>query len=225
MDFLRGHRYRKERLRMVDEQIRRRGVADPRVLSAMAEIPRHEFVPGELRDEAYEDRALPIGFRQTISQPFMVALMTERLAPAPGDRVLEIGTGSGYQAAVLSRLCREVFTIERIGPLRREARERFGRLGLDNIRVFGGDGSEGLAAEAPFDGVIVTAAAPAAPRPLLEQLAEGGRLVVPVGSRLSQVLACYTRRKGRFERADSTPCVFVPLVGRHGYGEGEETEP
>jgi len=219
MDFLRGHRYRKERLRMVDEQIRRRGVADPRVLSAMAEIPRHEFVPGELRDEAYEDRALPIGFRQTISQPFMVALMTERLAPAPGDRVLEIGTGSGYQAAVLGRLATQVYTVERIPELLIRARKRLESLGIHNVAMKIADGTLGWKDYAPYDAIMVTAGSPDIQKPLLDQLALGGRMIIPVGDENTQVLRKIVKTKFRLVETTHTECTFVKLVGQYGWEE------
>ncbi len=204
---------------MVEEQLRARGIRDERVLAAMQEVPRDRFVPENIGLEAYEDRAISIGEDQTISQPYMVAAMTELLELKKSDKVLEIGTGSGYQAAVLSLLCREVFTVERINSLYLRARKALELCGYLNVHTRLGDGSLGLPEEAPFDAVIVTAAAPEVPRPLMEQLAEGGRLVVPVGPRYTQSLVLVIRHGDDFERKLSTPCVFVPLLGRHGFQE------
>jgi len=201
---------------MVDEQLRARGICDKRVLAAMEEIPRHEFVPKDIGLGAYEDRAIPIGENQTISQPYMVAAMTELLELKSSDKVLEVGTGSGYQSAVLSLLCREVFTIERISKLYLRAKEIL-ECGYLNVHVRLGDGSLGLSEEAPFDAIVVTAAAPEVPVPLMEQLAEGGRLVVPVGPRSTQSLVLVVRHSDNFETKRSTPCVFVPLLGCHGF--------
>jgi protein-L-isoaspartate(D-aspartate) O-methyltransferase len=206
------------RRRMVDEHLAARGIRDGRVLAAMAELPRHEFVDGPLRARAYEDRPLPIGRGQTISQPWIVARMTEALQLQGGERVLEIGTGSGYQAAVLSRLCRRVYTVERHEELLGRAREVFERLGLDNIVSRRGDGSIGWGSEAPFDGILVTAGAPEVPRALLTQLALGGRLVLPVGDRREQQLTILVRRsEEQFDGSSAGACTFVPLVGREGW--------
>ena len=171
------------RQRMVDGQIASRGVLDARVLAAMRVVPRHRFVPARYRDRAYEDRPLPIGSGQTISQPYMVAVMTELLDPGPQDVVLEVGTGSGYQAAVLSRLVRRVYSIEIVPKLAAGARVALSQCGYDNVEVITGDGFRGLPERAPFDGIVVTAAPERVPQPLLDQLAPGGRLVIPVGGR------------------------------------------
>jgi protein-L-isoaspartate(D-aspartate) O-methyltransferase len=205
------------RRRMVERQIASRGVRDPRVLDALGAIPRHLFVPGEARHDAYADRALPIPEGQTISQPYMVALMTEALAPAAHHRVLEIGTGSGYQAAVLSGLCAAVFTIERHPALAALARTTLDLIGASNVLIEVGDGTEGLPQYAPFDRVIVTAGAPSVPGALLAQLAPGGRLVIPLGPPVFQHLTRIDERDGRFDRTESTACVFVPLIGRAGW--------
>jgi protein-L-isoaspartate(D-aspartate) O-methyltransferase len=196
---------------MVSEQIEARGVRDPRVLAALRAVPRHLFVPEDVRPRAYEDRALPIGFGQTISQPYVVAAMTEALAPGPRDRVLEVGTGSGYQAAVLARLVEEVFTVEIVPELADAARERLSQLGVGNVTVVTGDGYAGLPDRAPFAGILVTAAPEAVPPPLLEQLAAGGRLVIPVG-RLFQELRVLTRTREGVESRTLFPVSFVPLV-------------
>ena len=205
---------------MVEDQLRRRGISDPRVLEAMGKIPRHLFVPEDYRDSAYDDRPLPIGEGQTISQPYMVAIMTQSLELKGGERVLEIGTGSGYQAAVLAEVARELFTIERIPVLAERARKVLLELGYTNISFRTGDGSRGWPEEAPFDGIIVTAGAPEVPRSLKFQLREGGRLVIPTGPRYTQTLYKLTRRGDHFVEEDITGCVFVPLVGDFGWEEG-----
>jgi protein-L-isoaspartate(D-aspartate) O-methyltransferase len=202
---------------MVEEQLKARGIRDERVLSAMAEVPRHEFVDEDVRYRAYEDGALPIGEGQTISQPYMVALMTELLELRGEEKVLEVGTGSGYQAAVLSLLAADIFTVERIPSLAETARQRFTKLGYKNITVRVSDGTLGLQEEAPFDGIIVTAGAPDIPHEYLAQLKEGGRLVIPVGGRFSQTLWQVRKRTGGADRVRSTSCVFVPLIGREGW--------
>ncbi len=192
---------------------------DERVLGAMGKVPRHLFVPPASRSRAYEDRPLPIGCGQTISQPYMVAIMTEFLRLRPTDRVLEVGTGSGYQAAILSALALRVFSIERHGILAKAARATFVDLGLENVDVLCGDGTMGCQSEAPFDGIIVTAGAPEVPVPLLEQLAPGGHLVCPVGTRERQTIVQITRSdEGPVER-EGTACMFVPLVGERGWAE------
>lgn len=213
--------YEAERLRrlMVAEQLQARGIRDPRVLRAMLRVPRHRFVPPELAASAYEDGPLPIGQGQTISQPYMVALMTQCLELTGTERVLEVGTGSGYQSAVLAELCRWVYTVERIPELAARAERTLRELGYHNVSVRVGDGTLGWPEEAPFEGILVTAGAPEAPPALLEQLAEGGRLVIPVGTRYSQTLQRITRRGGRLEVEEFGPCVFVPLVGRQGWPE------
>jgi protein-L-isoaspartate(D-aspartate) O-methyltransferase len=203
---------------MVGEQLVRRGVHDARVLQAMRHVPRHLFVPADEQALAYADRALPIGHGQTISQPYMVAAMTEALAPRGSERVLEIGTGSGYQAAILAELAREVITIERWPELAASAEAVLRNCGYSNIRVLVGDGSIGALEGAPYDGIIVTAAAPQAPAQLKEQLAQGGRLVVPIGTRDYQVLTVITREGENFRASAREGCVFVPLVGREGWG-------
>ena len=206
---------------MVEEQVRRRGIADGRLLSAMASVPRHVFLPAPVRAQAYEDHAVPIGFGVTVSQPYVVAWMTDALALDGDERVLEVGTGSGYQAAVLSRLAREVYTIERVPVLARRARFALRVLGLDNVHVFIGDGSVGLPVHAPYDAIMVTAAAPSVPAELVAQLAPGGRLVVPVGDTQLQSLRVIRRDgDGMLSVTDRGGVVFVPLVGERGfYGE------
>lgn len=205
------------RERMVEEQIHARGVRDPRVLDALRRIPRHQFVPTAYRHLAYSDGPLPIGHGQTISQPYIMARMTELLTLTGDEKVLEIGTGSGYQAAVLGLLAREVHTVERIPALAQAAAQRLAELGLSNITVHIGDGSQGWPEHAPYDAILVTAAAPTVPQPLLDQLAEGGRLVIPVGDRGVQYLERWTRRRGAFQRQRLEPVAFVPLVGEHGF--------
>jgi protein-L-isoaspartate(D-aspartate) O-methyltransferase len=204
---------------MVEHQIRARGVSNESVLAAMLEVPRHLFVPDDLKYAAYGDHPLPIGEEQTISQPYIVAVMTELLAPEPGDRILEIGTGSGYQAAVLGRIVREVWSVERIASVAAQAGENLDAAGAKNVRVVVGDGTLGLPEHAPYDGIIVTAATPSVPEPLFDQLADGGRLVVPVGSRYLQDLVCYTRRGDEFVPRSWGGVVFVPLIGAHGWKE------
>jgi len=200
------------RERMVAGQIAARGISDARVLEAMRRVQRHLFLPESLRAEAYADRALPIAHGQTISQPYIVALMTELAALRPDARVLEVGTGSGYQAAVLAVLVREVYTIEIVEPLAAEARERLRRLGHANVWVRAGDGYRGWPEKAPFDAILVTAAPPEIPAPLLEQLAPGGRLVAPVG-RDRQELVVVERREGGWSRRTVLPVLFVPMTG------------
>ena len=211
--------YDSERNRMVVEQIEARGVRDLRVLAAMRKVPRHEFMPAALRDRAYGDHAMPIGDGQTISQPYIVALMTELLELKGPERVLEIGTGSGYQAAVLAELCDKVYTVERIKSLADRARAALDRTGYRSVAIKVFDGTYGWKEMAPFDAIIVTAAAPEVPAPLIEQLKEGGRLVVPVGERYSQVLVTVIRTGRGTTVRSSIPCVFVPLIGNHGWKE------
>src|SRR5947209_11581420 len=207
-----SEKYGPQRTEMIEKQLRRRGITDATVLAAMAEVPRHEFVPHELRSRAYEDAPLPIGGGQTISQPYIVAAMTAALRLQPEDRVLEIGTGCGYQAAVLSRLAKEVFTIERRAELASAASEKLARLGYSNVHVHCGDGTLGLPEFAPFDAILVAAAAPAVPTPLLAQLAHGGRMVVPVGGVENQDLQLIERSHGTFHTTLLEPCPFVPIL-------------
>jgi protein-L-isoaspartate(D-aspartate) O-methyltransferase len=202
---------------MVDHQLIPRGIKDERVLAAMRKVPRHLFVPDFIRRSAYDDMALPIGDDQTISQPYMVAVMTELLELKGDERVLEIGTGSGYQAAVLGELAREVYTIERVASLAEAARNRIIDLGYQNVYVIVGDGTKGLEDKAPFDRIIVTAAAPKIPDPLINQLKDGGIIVAPVGERFSQILIKGKKDKGMLIEEHHTPCVFVPLVGEYGW--------
>jgi len=209
--------YESSRRDMVERQLRKRYIRSERVLEAMGEIPRHEFVPPESLDHAYEDRPLAIGEGQTISQPYMVASMTESLELTGVERVLEIGTGSGYQAAVLSRLAAEVFTIESRTALALSARSRLARLGYANVHVHAGDGTLGLPDFAPFDAILVAAAAPGIPAPLAAQLAEGGRLVIPIGGGENQELVRAHKRDGQIALENLYACRFVPLIGRHGW--------
>jgi len=206
------------RQRMIEQDIRRRGVRDPRVLDAMATIPRERFVPPAVRTSAYEDHPLPIDFGQTISQPFIVAYMTELLAVTPDAKVLEIGTGSGYQTAVLARLARTVHTVERIDALRERTAQTIAELQLTNIVLHAGDGSLGLPAFAPFDRIIVTAAAPRVPPPLVVQLADGGRLVIPVGGDTEQTIVQVIRKGSRTIETTMLACRFVKLIGQEGWG-------
>lgn len=205
------------RRQMVARQIEDRGIRSERVLEAMLAVPRHLFVPAEYVHASYADEPLPIGEEQTISQPFMVAAMAEALLLKGSERVLEIGAGSGYQAAVVSLLTREVIAIEAQATLASSARERLARLGYTNVIVEQGDGSQGWAAAAPYDAILVTAAAPSVPPPLVEQLADGGRLVIPVGGAEHQELVRITRQKSGFAQDFLYDCRFVPLVGRYGW--------
>jgi protein-L-isoaspartate(D-aspartate) O-methyltransferase len=211
--------YAYRRAQMV-ESLRRGGIKDPRVLEVMAEIPRHFFVPEAFCHQAYDDDvSIHIGEGQTISQPRIVALMTEAARIEPLDRVLEIGTGSGYQAAVLARLARFVFTVERVPSLARQAKIMLDQLGVENVSVKVMDGTLGWRAQSPFDAILVTAGAPDVPAPLIEQLADGGRLVVPVGPRDTQVLKIVERRGDRTFAHELKGACFVPLIGRHGWDE------
>jgi len=205
------------RRRMVEDQIARRGVRDPRLLAAMADIPRHRFVDEALWSQAYDDHPLSIGQGQTISQPYMVALMTEALGLTGREKVLEIGTGSGYQTAILARLADWVYSVERLPELSRRAQAVLEKLGIFNLNLKVGDGTKGWPEHAPYDAIIVTAGAPHLPQPLTEQLAEGGRLVIPVGDRHVQTLLRITRRGDRLVREDLGGCRFVDLVGEHGW--------
>jgi protein-L-isoaspartate(D-aspartate) O-methyltransferase len=215
-------RYKKQRARMVETQIRARLVNDPRVLKVMETIPRHLFVDEGLIDQAYSDNPLPIGEKQTISQPYIVALMTQALALKGRERVLEIGTGSGYQTAVLAHLADRVFSVERVAALATRARKILDRLNCYNVAIRVGDGSYGWKEEAPFDAIITTAAAPQVPQYLVEQLSPGGRLVVPVGSRDVQTLYRITRsieNPAELKKEDLGGCRFVSLIGESGWKE------
>jgi len=206
---------------MIEDQLARRKITDQRVLEAMRCVPRHLFVPQEMQHMAYWDGPLSIGEGQTISQPYIVALMTQLLCLTGSEKVLEVGCGSGYQAAVLSCLAEQIITIERHSSLATQARQRLKKLGLDNVLVLVGDGTLGVAAEAPFDAIIITAATPKIPHPLQEQLVIGGRIVAPVGSLGSQVLEVRQQRETGWQIEHSIPVVFVPLIGEHGWEKGE----
>lgn len=221
-----GDPYAAERRAMVEWQLAGRGIHDERVLEAMRRVPRHELVPALLRDQAYRDTPLPIGHGQTISQPYIVAFMTQALEPRAGDRVLEIGTGSGYQAAVLAELVREVYTIEIVAPLGERARADLARLGYSNVHVRIGDGYEGWPEKAPFAAIIVTCAPEAVPQPLVDQLREGGRMVIPVGDpRAGQQLYLLEKRGGQVVRRAILPVRFVPMTGRAQDAPRGELEP
>ncbi|MGI8601977.1 MAG: protein-L-isoaspartate(D-aspartate) O-methyltransferase [Verrucomicrobiales bacterium] len=208
--------FSRERERMVAEQLAGplRDIKSEKVLDAMRSVPRHEFVPEGVRSLAYEDRPLPIGHGQTISQPYIVAFMTEKLEPRSTDRVLEIGTGSGYQAAVLARLVKEVRSIEIVEPLAEQAKKTLERLKVKNVHVLGGDGYKGWPEAAPFDAVIVTCAPDHVPRPLIDQLKEGGRMIIPVGEREIQELYVLEKKAGNVEKRAVLPVRFVPMTGQ-----------
>jgi protein-L-isoaspartate(D-aspartate) O-methyltransferase len=205
------------REKMVDEQIAQRGVRDLRVLAAMRVVPRHEFVLPGTASQAYADRALAIEHGQTISQPYMVARMTEELALPEHARVLEVGTGSGYQAAILGIIAAEVISVERHEALAGQARDRLVRLGYHNVQVIVADGTHGWPGAAPYDGIVVTAGAPAVPEALRQQLADAGRLVIPVGTEFMQQLTIVARRGGEFVVRRNEGCCFVPLIGEYGW--------
>lgn len=206
------------RRRMVEQQVKRRGVSDPLTLDALLAVPRHLFVESGLRDQAYSDFPLPIGHKQTISQPFIVAYMTAALQLQGGERILEIGTGSGYQAAILSRIARQVYTVERISDLARNARKALDAIGAYNVHIRVSDGTFGWEDEGPFDAIITTAGAPHVPESLRAQLAVGGKLVIPVGDRGQQVLHRITRQsEARYQDEELLDCRFVPLIGAHGW--------
>jgi protein-L-isoaspartate(D-aspartate) O-methyltransferase len=209
--------FQRERMEMVERQIAARGVRDPRVLEAMRKIPRHLFVPEEYRNAAYEDRPLPIGEGQTISQPYIVAVMTELLQPHPQDTILEVGTGSGYQAALLSQLVARVISVERLSAIAEQARKNLSNLGITNIEVMISDGTLGWPDKAPYDGILITASTPEIPPPLIDQLAEGGRLVAPVGGQGYQELIKIVKHQGKVEKTYHGGVVFVPLIGRYGW--------
>src|ERR1700730_7990856 len=210
---------------MIEIQIRNRGVSSPRVLEAMASVPRHDFVPAEFESEAYADKPLPIGEGQTISQPYMVAAMTEALDLTGSERVLEIGTGSGYQAAVLSQLVSQVLTVESHTSLALAAQERLTNLGYENVHVHNGDGSAGFPDAAPYDAILVTAGAPEIPQVFASQLREGGRLVIPVGDRDNQELVRAQLENGELKSRVLFDCKFVLLLGRYGWGRADRKSP
>ncbi len=214
-----GQDFEAQRTRMVNEQLRGRDIRDPRVLGAMQAVPRHLFIAPEYAQHAYADSPLPIGNEQTISQPYIVALMTQLLNLQGSERVLEIGTGSGYQAAILAHLASEVYTVERIAPLARRAEATLHQLGMKNVYFHIGDGTRGWAEHAPYDRIIVTAAAPQVPHALLEQLVEDGLLVIPVGGRGNQTLQRLERKGQDYESEIIVPVAFVPLKGDFGWEE------
>ena len=211
--------YEAERHAMIEQQLRARGIHDERVLEAMLAVPRHEFVPTTLKSAAYEDRPLPIGETETISQPYIVAAMTQAVNVQAGEKALEIGTGSGYQASILAHLGANVVTVERNPSLAAEAQARLAQLGDSGIEVVVGDGSQGYPPGAPYDIILVTAAAPSVPEVLLNQLADGGRMVIPVGHLRQQELYLISRRGSEFTRRLLDPCQFVPMIGRYGWQE------
>ena len=219
LDLPQSDAYREERLLMVEQQLRARGIRDERVLAAMARVPRHEFVPEEHLDEAYEDHPIAIGEGQTISQPFVVAAMLEALTLRPEDVALEVGTGSGYETAALGELVRMVYSIERIATLAERARTTLERLGYRNVSVVQGDGSLGLPDAAPFDAIVVAAAAPQVPVSLMRQLRDGGRLVIPVGSGFAQELQLVRKIGTTATTMHLDGVRFVPLIGREGFRE------
>src|SRR3954453_13228226 len=209
-----------QRQHLVKEQVVMRGVMTDRILAALGKVPREEFVPAEYRAESYSDQPLPIGYDQTISQPFIVALMTEELRPQPTDRVLEIGTGSGYQAAILAELVAEVYSIEIVEPLAKKAEATLQRLGYKNVHVKTGDGYKGWPEHSPFDSVIVTCAPEHVPEPLVDQLKEGGRMIIPVGAKFAQALYLLEKKNGRLEQSAILPVKFVPMQRESVKGEG-----
>lgn len=211
-----GQNYSEQRAKMVQEQIKERGIRDKKVLQAMKKVKRHEFVPGNLKSLAYQDRPLPIGHDQTISQPYIVALMTWALRPDEEDKILEIGTGSGYQAAVLAEITPHVYTIEIIKPLAQKARKTLQEQGYENVKVRTGDGYQGWKKYAPFDGIIVTCSPSEVPEPLKNQLAEGGKLVIPVGGPVYQKLVLFTKKKGKLVKNEISAVRFVPMLDKEG---------
>ena len=202
---------------MVEEQLIPRGIKDLRLLQAFQKVPRHKFVTEKYSDSAYGDFPLPIGAEQTISQPYMVALMTQCLELAGGETVLEIGTGSGYQAAILAELTGRVYSVERMADLAEQAEIRLKELGYHNVQIKTGDGTTGWQKYAPYDEIIVTAGAPAIPNPLIEQLGVGGRLVIPIGGSFNQILTVVNKHKDKIETEEICGCVFVPLLGKYGW--------
>jgi protein-L-isoaspartate(D-aspartate) O-methyltransferase len=214
-----GHDYQLARDKMVKNQLAARGIKDKNVLRAMGKIQRHLFIEEALIGEAYSDHPLPIGHKQTISQPYIVALMTEALELSGEERVLEVGTGSGYQTAILAELAEKVYTIERIRPLMEKARRLLAELGYANVIMKAFDGTLGWREYKPFDAIIVTAGAPEIPKPLMEQLADGGRMIVPIGDKFSQKLIRVKREMDDFEEEDHGGCRFVDLIGVYGWKE------
>lgn len=211
--------YDAKRREMVEHQLKARDISDTHVLKAMLEVPRHEFVPVEMREAAYEDFPLPISEEQTISQPYIVALMTQELELKGDEKVLEVGTGSGYQAAVLSRVAKTVYTIERLPELAREAEKNLRKSSYLNVNVIVGDGTLGLKKHAPYDAILVSAACNKVPDALKEQLKDGGRLIIPVGDRISQELLKITKKGKEFIEKKICDCAFVPLIGEDGWKE------
>ncbi|MFQ3549819.1 MAG: protein-L-isoaspartate(D-aspartate) O-methyltransferase [Armatimonadota bacterium] len=211
--------FQREKSRLFDIILKRDNIADEKVVSAMRNVPRHLFVPENMRHASYDNRALPIGYNQTISQPTMVAIMTQELDLSKDDKVLEIGTGSGYQAAILSLLAKEVYTIERNPYLAQRAKKLLADLGYNNIYVLYGDGTEGYKEAAPYDKIIGTAGSPDVPEPLIEQLKDGGVLVIPIGNSEIQRLLKITKRGNRITRSHVTDCYFVPMIGKYGWKE------
>lgn len=211
--------FEEDRKRMVDEQLRARGISDERILSVFGKVPRHLFVDEKERDKAYSDHPLPIGYNQTISQPHMVATMTSYLSLTGKERVLEIGTGSGYQTAILSLLTCEVYTVEKIEPLAEKASSILKELGITNVHIKIGDGSLGLPNNAPYDRIIVTAGSPDIPPPLVEQLNEGGIIVIPTGARYTQELIVARKEGDELIKKIEGGCIFVPLLGKYGWAD------
>lgn len=201
-----------QRQRMVEQQLKPRGIKDGRLLAAMTKVPREEFVPVNARADAYQDRPLPIGYEQTISQPYLVAFMTEQLRPKQSDSVLEIGSGSGYQAAILAELVANVYTVEIVEPLAKTAEATLRRLGYTNVHMRVGDGYKGWPEEAPFDAIIVTCAPDKVPQPLIDQLKDGGRMVIPVGERFAQQLYLLEKKNGQLKQSATLPVRFVPML-------------
>lgn len=210
-------RFERERKKMVEEQIIKRGISNKRVVEAMLRVPRHKFVEEALQEKAYGDYPLPIGYGQTISQPYMVALMTQCLELRGTERVLEVGTGSGYQAAILGELAEKVFSIERVKELALRSRRILEELNYKNVLILNRDGSCGLPEFSPYQGIIVTAAAPEVPEPMIEQLADGGRLVIPKGNRFTQTLLVIEKKGNTLLTTEAGECVFVPLIGKYGW--------
>jgi protein-L-isoaspartate(D-aspartate) O-methyltransferase len=198
---------------MVDQQIAARGITDPATLAALRTVPRHEFLPLRLRSEAYADYPLPIGHGQTISQPYIVAFMTDAIRPQPGEKILEIGAGSGYQAAILAAMGANVFTVEIVEPLAELSRQTLERLGYDNAQVLHADGFRGWPEHAPYDAIIVTCAPDQIPAPLVDQLREGGRMIIPVGTGMNQELVLLQKKNGQIEKQSILPVRFVPMTG------------